>query len=236
MSKKFKNQICAYCAVPNLSETADHVFAREFLITSERNDLPKVPACKKCNNDKSKLEHYLSAVIPFGAQRKNDESIWQKVKSRLDKNIKLFRAISAGIEYKIIPGDGFDFPRMIIPFDGEKYIQLFEFITKGLLVYHWNLHLTGENDLIVITATKEGEAIFDQIHSGNANQRVRGNIGNETFLYEVAQAKDNPNITICKFIVLGGVQLSEGGENITSVTYAITGPQDLIKNLREVLL
>ena len=46
----------------------DHVFARQLFPVSERDNLPKVPCCDQCNNDKSRLEHYLVTVLPFGAQ------------------------------------------------------------------------------------------------------------------------------------------------------------------------
>jgi hypothetical protein len=44
------------------------MFAREFFLTDRRAKFPKLPACETCNNVKSKLEHYLTAVPPFGGQ------------------------------------------------------------------------------------------------------------------------------------------------------------------------
>lgn len=65
-SKKYRGKVCVYCRT-NKSSTADHIFPREFFQIDKRADLPKVPACQKCNNEKSKLEHYLAAILPFGA-------------------------------------------------------------------------------------------------------------------------------------------------------------------------
>ena len=65
MSKKFKNKMCVYCGEAK-SATADHVFSRELLLKAHRGDLPKVPACESCNHEKSVLEHYVSAILPFG--------------------------------------------------------------------------------------------------------------------------------------------------------------------------
>ena len=39
------------------------MFARD-----RRAKFPKLPAYETCNNAKSKLEHYLIAVLPFGGQ------------------------------------------------------------------------------------------------------------------------------------------------------------------------
>lgn len=66
MSKKYKGKTCVYCGSIGSSETADHVLAREFAL--KRGDIPKVPACKLCNSAKSRLERYLTTVLPFGAK------------------------------------------------------------------------------------------------------------------------------------------------------------------------
>jgi 5-methylcytosine-specific restriction endonuclease McrA len=67
MSKKFKGKTCAYCGERE-AITGDHVFAREFFLPSDRADLPQAPICGECNNEKSKLEHYLTTVLPFGGR------------------------------------------------------------------------------------------------------------------------------------------------------------------------
>lgn len=48
VSKKFNGKLCAYCA-KRKAETDDHVFAREFFLLEDRNNLPKAPACGPCN-------------------------------------------------------------------------------------------------------------------------------------------------------------------------------------------
>ena len=61
---KFAGKTCAYCATQTAT-TADHVFSREFFLVKHRGNLPQAPACHHCNSAKSKLEHYLTAVLPF---------------------------------------------------------------------------------------------------------------------------------------------------------------------------
>jgi hypothetical protein len=67
MGKAFKSGLCPYRGVAG-STTADHVIARGFFPLDLRANLPKVGACQECNHKKSKLEHALTAVMPFGAQ------------------------------------------------------------------------------------------------------------------------------------------------------------------------
>ena len=64
-SKKFAGELCVYCN-SSPAVVPDHVFAREFFLVNQRDKLPQVPACDKCNNEKSHLEHYLTALLPFG--------------------------------------------------------------------------------------------------------------------------------------------------------------------------
>ena len=96
MSKKFKGKRCAYCAERE-AVTGDHIFAREFFLPSARANLPQAPICRECNNEKSKLEHYLTTVLPFGGQHPTSlENLESMVPKRLRKNAKLHRELAAG--------------------------------------------------------------------------------------------------------------------------------------------
>jgi len=68
MGKRFKGKTCVYCATAGASETGDHILAREFVPVARRSQIPQVPACRRCNKDKSDLEHYLTAGLPFGGR------------------------------------------------------------------------------------------------------------------------------------------------------------------------
>jgi len=67
MKKEFKGELCVCCGeLP--ATTSDHVISREFFLVKHRDNLPQVPACDRCNNEKSALEHYLTVVLAFGAR------------------------------------------------------------------------------------------------------------------------------------------------------------------------
>jgi len=94
MTKKFKGKLCVYCA-ERPSESGDHVFAKEFFLLRDRDNLPKVPACKACNEAKSKLEHYLTSVLPFGGRHKSAKTnLETRVPQRLKKNRKLSKQLA----------------------------------------------------------------------------------------------------------------------------------------------
>lgn len=153
MSKRYKGKTSAYCSTPHASETADHVVAREFFLVEKRGDLPKVPACKTCDVEKSKLEHYLTAVLPFGGQH-NDagESLARMVEPRLAKKKKLAETLTQGRGLVIYSRNGSPWTvRMTLPVDGERASELFRLITKGLAHWHWKLDLP-DSDCIVLAS------------------------------------------------------------------------------------
>lgn len=121
MSKKFKGQRCAYCAERD-AITGDHIFAREFFLPSARADLPQAPICQECNNEKSKLEHYLTTVLPFGGQHSASlENLTSMVPKRLRKNARLHSKLAAGRrKTSTHTSGGESMHTMTIPFDGHR--------------------------------------------------------------------------------------------------------------------
>src|SRR5881394_1954463 len=96
MTKRFRGETCVYCAREQAATTGDHVFARQFFLSDDRVDLPKVASCERCNNDKSKLEHYLTTVLPFGGRLATASRILNEmVPGRLAKNARLHRELAA---------------------------------------------------------------------------------------------------------------------------------------------
>lgn len=133
VSKRWKGKTCVYCTVPESSTTADHVIARGFFPADKRTNLPQVPACEPCNGRKSDLEHYLSSVLPFGSVTADAHKyLEQFVAPRLEKNQRLARELSAGLDkqYALVNGQVLQ-TAMTIPFNSEKVLDLFKFIAQG---------------------------------------------------------------------------------------------------------
>ena len=93
-NKSYKGKTCVYCGAPKISNTGDHVLAKEFVQIRHRANLLKVPACNACNGEKSRLEHHLTAVMPFAARHPYAaENLATMVPKRLAKNLALRRSI-----------------------------------------------------------------------------------------------------------------------------------------------
>lgn len=230
MSKKFKGQTCIYCGREGAAETADHIFARQFFLESRRQNLPQAPACKDCNAKKSADEHYLATVLPFGGRHKDaGENLTTKVPRRLEKNVKLHRELNAGTtEAWIKESSGLYVRSTLIPFDGERFERLFGFIVKGLMWHHWGVILASDAFVEVLTLTPHGKAVFDQKLQMNANQRIEESLGNGTFTYRAAQAKDNLQVSIWQIEVYGGI-IATGTDSAEkcSTVGVFTGPNQI---------
>lgn len=229
MSKKFKGLRCAYCA-KKVAFTADHIFAREFFLPSERANLPQTPACDTCNNDKSKLEHYLATVLPFGGRHADaSENLASMAPKRLEKNARLHRHLQEGQKIALVPDkDGNLEDTIAIPFDGEKLERLFSMIARGLVWHHWSVYLEHGYEVQTRTVTTRGMQFYEEkLFRKNARARVSENLGNGTFVYEGVQAIDDPAITAWKFTVYGGLASYENTftpETQGSHLISVTGP------------
>jgi hypothetical protein len=152
---------------------------------------------------KNRVEHYLTAVLPFGGRHADAlRNLQELVPGRLAKNAKMQLAHGRGITLTE-EQPGLRVPTMTLPFDSDRLHQLFGFIAKGLLWHHWAVALQAHHDLKVVSLTKLGEASFAAFLGLNAKQRVRCVFGNEAFCYEGAQGTNYPEFSIWKISVYG---------------------------------
>lgn len=223
VSKKFKGKRCVYCGVAQTT-SADHVFAREFFLPTQRNDLPKVPACLSCNGAKSKVEHYLTTVLPFGGvTEQGAELLWQTEK-RLAKNEALRRNLrqDQGTIWQV--GPTLTLPSMTIPIDPEQLNTLFTLIAKGLIWHHYRTILSADDFIDVITPTVVGEQFVDHLLSLNGNH-AQADLGSGTVRYRGLQSRDTPSITAWSIWFYGGIHFAGQEGALTRRIDVVTGPQ-----------
>lgn len=209
MRKKFKNKPCVYCLNGPSTRTGDHVFAREFFVEDGRDYLPKIPACEACNNEKSQLEHYLTAVLPFGGRHPDGlKNLQDNVPGRLEKNLRLHRELAEGRARVIIEETaGQALQLLTVPFDGKILERLFRFIVKGLVFHHWGATLGDKHGVRVITITPTGQEAFAVFLGINTRRQVSNDLGNGAFRYEGGQG-DYPELTVWRFSIYGGLVMA----------------------------
>jgi hypothetical protein len=225
MSKRFKGLDCAYCS-DRPSVTGDHVFAREFFLKTQRADLPQVPTCNQCNGEKSKLEHYLTAVLPFGGRHPDAlTNLSAMVEPRLAKNKKLHRRLSQNSSKVWARTEsGLHALSTALPFEPERLVELFNYIVRGVLFYHWSVRLTTEHFSEVVLLASDGQKIFGRFMQMRAKARINVNLGNGTIIYDGIQGTDSDNISVWRFSIYGGLTLTSPGEESVQIG-ALTGPK-----------
>jgi len=229
-SKRFKDKRCVYCGIEKSIPSGDHVFAREFFLHNKRANPIKVPACDKCNNEKSTLETYLTATLPFGGGHKDaGVNLKTMVPARLKRNIKLHRQLADGKSFRWVKENGVFVRRLVFDFDSSKLNSLFRYITKGLLWWHWKVLLTSEDFVDARTLPRVEERYFNLLRAGNP---VNGNLGEGTFHYEGVQATDNLKYTAWKFSIYGGIKFNDPRypEEEPSLIWGLTAPKEATSN------
>lgn len=227
----FKEKLCVYCGTGKSIPSGDHVFARGFFLAKQRANPIKVPACEKCNNEKSTLETYLTATLPFGGLHKDAAvNLKTMVPGRLKNNVRLHRELKEGSSYQWVMEDGLFVRRKIFYFDAAKLNALFRYITKGLLWWHWEVLLSPEDFVDARTVCKpEEEAYFNILREGSP---VNVSVGEGTFSYEGVPVIDNPKASAWKFSIYGGVRFADrrNPDEEHSLIWALTAPKEMTPN------
>jgi hypothetical protein len=185
--------------------------AVSFFTLANRANLPKAPACRSCNSAKADLEHYLTAVAPFGARHPDAlTTLENMVQPRLAKNAKLRRQLAAQrSDLWVQTPSGLMVRTMALPFDGAKMAAYFAYAVRGLLWHHWSHYLREESFV-----TGAGDQTIERQLSLNANARVSANLGNGTIEYRGAQGVDRPDVSIWHFKLYGGIVLQNNSPAI----------------------
>ena len=225
--KRFKDLLCAYCSARS-SCTEDHVFARAFFLEKHRANLPKAPACRECNTEKSALEHYLATVLPFGGRHFDaHETLIEKVPQRLNRNQRLHREIREGTtEIELIEGSTSSLA-LAVPVIGEAIEKAFVFIVKGLAWHHWRIYLDGRVRVVAQSLTADGCVFFEEnFFSRRPAKRVAVDLGEGTFVYEGVQAVDVPTVTAWRFRAYGGALFVGDDDLASNEIGVVSGPRD----------
>jgi hypothetical protein len=205
MSKKYKSELCVYCG-SKPADTVDHIFARGFFLQHRRKNLPQAPACAECNRIKSSLEHYLQPVFAFGGRHSDaSENLGVEARRKLEKNGKLYRRLAAG--YK----------ETSVPLDWDKVVSLFNLVARGLMWHHWKVYLDDQTHSLSVVTAADCPVIDALISQAKLERRVSADLGNRTFVYEGAQTHDDPQSTVWKLSIYGGLEVGENHGTSSSI-------------------
>lgn len=222
-----------------LSTAGDHIFSREFFQVDQRDGLPQVPSCELCNNKKSKLEHYLTATLPFGATHSNAKvALTEDVPKRLKKNKKLKSQLESSFAYKEFRTRGSDVgvePTVNIDFD--KVHELVGFVGRGLMWYHWKTYLPKAYSFLAFTPSAVGVEYLTSLSKLSSTHRVDENLGGDVVRYKGSMSDTDNGVSVWGIQLLGGMTISDSGNNVfeNSFVAMITGPSKMLSKInREI--
>jgi hypothetical protein len=226
MSKKYKGKTCVYCGVPGSSEIPEHVLARAFVLERHRRGLPIVPACRACNNAKSKLETSLTTFLPFGARHVDAlENLRTMVPGRLRANSDARTRLKRGLDSpRWVPSPSGIYQRTsIVPVDTEQLEAWVRSLTIGLIWHHWKVIAAGAAEVTPMLLTQEGERYLAPMFHMKAAHRVHvTSIGGDALIYEGIMDASNPLGSLWRFAIYGGIQLGGDDPRVRASTYYVT--------------
>jgi hypothetical protein len=194
-----------------------------------------VPACQACNDAKGRLEHYLTAVLPFGGRHTDAAtSLAEFVPPRLARNAALHKHLSQGRQRVWAREGNLAVPVTTLPVDSLKIEALFRYIVKGLVWHHWQVLLSAETGVWAGGLTNRGVDMHRRLLATNARQRASANLGNGTFVYDGAQGTDIPDMSIWLFSMFGGIKLSGDPDAPSDETTLIGGITVTYKTLAKL--
>lgn len=236
-SKQHRNKTCVYCRESD-STTSDHVFPRALFHKSQRDRLPKVPSCKECNNEKSRLEHYLLSVLPFGATHLHaKQALSEDVPRRLERNQRLHRHLKRGFGYSYVPGRGGILEkRMHVSVEADVLHEFVGFTGRALLWYHWGRCLPKDCAFRAFTPSPTGMQFLDGLFSFNTPHRIEASLGGGTVRYKGVMSEADECVSAWAIQLLGGITVSTANHSHVfknSFVAVVSGSPSIINNLCE---
>lgn len=173
MGKKYKGKACAYCGKTTASSSADHVFARQLFLVRHRANLPIVPACDKCNSEKSRSEAYVALAFPNGGRHKFAiENIETFLPRRFAKNVRAEQELRSSRSFVPAMTDkGLIVPAGAYKIDAARVKEWVSFVARGLSFYHWEVAVKkSEYTMIAGPPNKLGRNLLSKCLDAGADQ------------------------------------------------------------------
>jgi len=179
-------QLCAYCGL-RIADTEDHVIARQFFPAKQiyRGNLPKVPACAKCNSAKQRVEHGPGVIFQFGHSSDASRTLLlTQVSRRLQKNKRLHRSLRRALGEVIVKlPSGLLIPSLAITLSPRELADMwawFHYVAQGLYYFELRTILPADHTIhLVKPTTFEQFVIFRDLITRDSKRQTREHASGE---------------------------------------------------------
>lgn len=228
-SKRFRGESCAYCAKGISTPTGDHVLPRSLVPPDLRANLPKVPCCERCNNRKSRIEHYITTVLPFGGRHPRAPETLEAVQTRLARNRPLAHELATSMR-RHVAEDGSVVQSLLIR---TEMIEAFaDDLVRGLSFHHWGDRLTDRGEYFSALLHPEADKILLRQVGALNGQTVEGDLADGHFRYSAKRAPSDPIFALWRIEFLGGAQFAGDGAAIATAFWAIAGNPAMVAKFK----
>ena len=215
MSKRFKGKTCVYCGVPGSSTTRDHVLAKKFVLERHRSNLPTAPACLSCNNTKSHLETELTTLLPFGGRHHDAvETLHTMVPKRLEAQAKLRAEVERALAPRWFPAPSSLFypQEAALHIGADTLLKWLSLVALGMVWHHWRRIVVDKVDVEPHVLSRQAEQSLAYAFGLKVTHRVRECVGDGALTYEGVMNAEEPNCSLWRFSIYGGIEI--GGEDL----------------------
>lgn len=169
--------------------------------------------------------------MPFEANHPDaHKNLITQVPRRLETNLSLQRKLYYGKGVEFIRANGKIYePHLTIRFDMNKFLKLFEYVTRGLAFVEFGLLL----DHTYFVESRVSDPGFLRFFNNAGRHDINNNLGNGTVIYRGIQAQDNEFLTLWEYQIYGGLEAH--GLNSGNII-AMTAPNRILDNVRRRIL
>lgn len=227
-------QLCAYCGESPSTRQGDHIVARALVLERHRANLPKVPCCRECNDIKSRIEHYLASVLPFGSRQPFATEALLAVERRLTENRRLGRELQSGTIAAIDPLEWQD--TIALPFDSDQLLSYAALISRALLFKELGERLPKEQPQRTLFPTPEADSLLTERLLVSMNgRRCTGQIGRGALRFDSLTSEGQPIVSVWRLVFFDGVTVRNESESTTPFIWSFIAPSEQITHLETLL-
>lgn len=189
--------------------------------------LPQVPACRSCNNEKSSLENYVGSAVLIGSKHpEGNRYRREKVAPRLAKNQKLRFALNIDAPPRWVMVNGVLQQMHVVKIDADQITRFLGMVVRGLYKHHYGKVLPPEMTPHIAMFRPENEAYMwsgVSAYFPPEALRITRDLGHGTFTYTCVQSPAHEGLTVWVLGLHGNIRL-HGGDGSANHWWCVTRP------------